>query len=117
MPSDPGAGSIFVDTDLSKVLNRMSSELGDFYEERLKEPRGAVGQLQSSPGVIVTKAKGSNAPVSEMAMKFEGLQRQIAERGYQGMFFRFADQRGLIAKAGYWRARRRVCVRKQRLLI
>ena len=101
MPADSGSRSIFVNADLPKVLNRMSSELGDFHQEGLKERRRAVGQLKSSPAVIVTKAKGSNAPVSEVAMKFEGLQGKGAERDYQGMFFHFADQRGLIAKARY----------------
>ena len=101
MPADPCSGSRFVNTDLPKVVNGMFSELGDFYEKRLQEARRAISQLESSTSVIVTKAKGSRAPVSEMAMKFERLQGEIAERGYQGMFFHFADQRRLIAKPRY----------------
>jgi hypothetical protein len=113
MPSDPGSGSIFIDTDLPKVVKRTSSELGDFEEEGVEKSRRAVSQLQSSTSVIVTKAKGSRAPVSEMAMKFERLQGEIAERGYQGMFFHFADQRRVIAKPRYQGVGRRVRRRKQ----
>lgn len=113
MPADPCSGSIFIDTDLPKVVNGMASKLGDFYEEGLKEARRAVGQLESSTSVIVTKAKGSRAAVSEMAMKFERLQREIAERGYQGMFFHFGEQRGLITKARYRGVGRQARWRKQ----
>ena len=81
MPPDTGPGSVLADTDLAKTLYGVAGKFRDLAQKRLEKRRRRFGEFDAAKAVVIAKAKRLDAPVSEIALKFEGLQGQSAGGG------------------------------------
>lgn len=98
MPADACAGPVLVDADLAKFLRCVTGELGDFFAEGVEKWGRRLRGFDSAATIIVAKAKRFDAPLSQIAVKFERLQRQGGEGGREILLSCCRDEIGLVAK-------------------
>jgi ABC-type uncharacterized transport system YnjBCD substrate-binding protein len=79
MPSNSCPGSVFIYSNLCELPGFTVSELSDFKPEVIQKSGRGIAWLDSASSIIIAKAKGNYASVSDMTMKLKWLQSQSTE--------------------------------------
>lgn len=99
MPSYPGAWRVGIDQDLHESLSRPIGKEGRLLAQSHKPIRNWRRGLHLAGRVVITQAKSDNLAIGQMAVKIEGLERQVGEALRQEGRLRRFEQIGAIAKA------------------
>ncbi len=96
MPADAGAGPVFVDQHLREGVGGPACQRCDLVAQGQQEVRDRRRLDDLASVVVVTQAKTDDAPVCQMAMEIERLERQAFQMPGEFRFFLRRDQLGLI---------------------
>src|ERR1700760_784362 len=99
MPAYAGARRVFGDENMRDALRWDAGKLSGAVAQRREKIRHRRRRLQRARAVIVALAERDDAPIAEMAVKLEGLERQGRELLGQRGFFLGRDDRVAIGKA------------------
>lgn len=96
MPANAGAGPVFIDQHLRESLGGFACQRRDLVAQGQQEVRDRRRLDDLAPIVVVAQAKTDDAPVCQMAMEIERLERQAFEMPGEFGFFLRGDQFGLV---------------------
>lgn len=96
MPADARAGPVFIDQHLREGLGGLACQRRDLVAQGQQEVRDRRGLDHLAPIVVVAQAKTHDAPVCQMAMEIERLERQASEMPGEFGFFLRGDKIRLV---------------------
>ncbi len=98
MPADAGARPVLVDENLPEGIGRQGRERSDLCPKGKQEVGDRRSLDDNALVIVVFKAEPDDAPVGEMTVKIERLERERFEMSLQPGLILAGDEIGLIAK-------------------